>query len=164
MFAQFGNIIFELLPSVGGYSEKGAYRYAEHEVISGKPKSQSIGESLLEISLQLRFDTAFCDPEAEIYNLKRLQRSGSAQDFVLGSGVYKGQFVITDLSTTVTRMSNGSMLSAELELSLKEFSPSSAVAVTNKTRSVAKKKKAQDDDPNQSLPARNELYVRTVDE
>ncbi|ACF12736.1 hypothetical protein Ctha_0265 [Chloroherpeton thalassium ATCC 35110] len=163
MFAQFGDIIFELLPSVGGYSEKEAFRYAEHEVVSGKPRSQAVGESLLEISLQLRFDAAFCEPEEEIEKLRGLKKQGSPQDFVLGSGIYKGRFVITDLSTTITRMHDSTLRSADLAVSLKEFGVSGVTVVKKSKRSVAKKKKSQESSTTQSLPARSELYLGVVE-
>ena len=70
MFAQLGEIEFELITYFNGIDETVSYNYAEHERISNKPVLQFMGMNLQEQNIKLNFHNSFCVPEDEIKKLK----------------------------------------------------------------------------------------------
>lgn len=52
-YALLGNIAFDLLNAPSGLDERRSATFAEHQVLSGKPKLQAMGLDLTEITLQL---------------------------------------------------------------------------------------------------------------
>jgi len=121
MYAQLGNIQFELLP-FQALDEKYAYSFAEHQVIEGKPLLQFIGDNLDEANISLRFHFTFCDPEAQFNLLKAEAARHEALPFLFASGKYLGRYIICEINkTTVMTADNGYPLCIEARLQLKEF-------------------------------------------
>lgn len=120
-FALLGDIQFELLAYFEGMEWHYATDYAEHARIEGKPRLQFIGDKLDELKLSTRFHTFYCEPEVEIQRLREAQLSHAAMPFVLGTGEFKGDFVITEFSVTPEFTDyQGALVSATASLSLKE--------------------------------------------
>lgn len=53
MFAQLGDIKFDLITYFDGINESVSYNYAEHERINNKPLLQYMGENLQELTIKL---------------------------------------------------------------------------------------------------------------
>ena len=122
MFAQLGDIEFDLISSFNGHSESQSYNYAEHERIGNKPLLQFMGLNLGEQSIKMNFHSSFCIPETEIKKLKNAAASGEPQKFIKGNGQYLGAFIITEI-TSETEQSNafGDLISIQAEIRLKEY-------------------------------------------
>ena len=70
MFAQLGDIEFDLITYFNGLDETVSYNYAQHERINNKPILQFMGMNLQEQDIKLNFHNSFCMPEDEIKKLK----------------------------------------------------------------------------------------------
>ena len=77
MFAQLGEIKFDLITYFNGIEETNSYNYAEHPRINQKPMLQFLGENLQEQSIKLNFHTNFCTPELEIKKLKEVAKKAT---------------------------------------------------------------------------------------
>lgn len=122
MFAQLGNIQFELITYFNGLSETQSYNFVQHERINQKPILQFLGLNLQEQDIKLNFHQSFCNPEDEILKLKEVASKGTPQKFIKGNGDYVGVFVITEISSVVEQTSSeGYIVSVQVELKLREF-------------------------------------------
>lgn len=122
MFAQLGEIKFDLITYFNGIDETNSYNYAEHPRISQKPMLQFLGENLQEQAIKLNFHSNFCTPEVEIKKLKVVAQKGTPLKFIKGNGEYVGVFVITDIGSSMEQTSkNGTITSIQLELKLREY-------------------------------------------
>ncbi len=138
MYAQLGNIQFELLP-IESLDERYSYNYAEHQVIEGKPLLQFIGDNLNEANISVRFHFAFCDPETQFNLLKAEADRHEALPFLFATGKNLGYYVICEISkNTVITADNGRPLCIEARLQLKEYSDSDLLA----SRTAAQKRNA----------------------
>ena len=122
MFAQLGDIKFDLITYFNGIDETNSYNYAEHPRISQKPMLQFLGENLQEQDIKLNFHSSFCIPEDEIKKLKDVAKKGTPLRFIKGNGEYIGVFVITEIgSSTEQTTKDGDINSVQLDLKLKEY-------------------------------------------
>lgn len=122
MYAVLGEIEFDLITYFDGMEARFGSDYAGHALIGRKPRLQFVGDKLDEIRIDLVFHITYCNPEAELIRLHNAKKSHDALALVLGNGDYKGRFVITDLQFTGRHTDrSGSLLAAEAQLSLKEF-------------------------------------------
>ena len=140
MFAQLGEIKFDLITYFNGIEETNSYNYAEHPRINQKPILQFLGENLQEQSIKLNFHTNFCTPEDEIKKLKSVAKKGTPLKFIKGNGEYIGVFVITDItSSTEQATKEGNINSVQLNLKLREYTGK----ITTTTKKSAKGVKVQ---------------------
>lgn len=122
MFAQLGDINFELITYFNGLQETVSYNYAQHERIENKPVLQFLGKNLQEENLKLNFHRTFCVPEDEIKKLKDVADKATPLKFLKGNGEYIGVFVIEEIGQTVEQASSeGDLLSIQVDIRLKEF-------------------------------------------
>ena len=80
MFAQLGDIQFDLITYFDGINSTVTYNYAEHERINNKTLLQFMGENLQEFTIKLNLHSNFCVPEDEI--LKIIHEAKLAKGFV----------------------------------------------------------------------------------
>lgn len=140
MFAQLGDIKFDLITYFNGIEETNSYNYAEHPRISQKPMLQFLGENLQEQSIKLNFHTNFCTPEDEIKKLKTVAKKGTPLRFIKGNGEYVGVFVISEISSVTEQASKeGYINSIQLDLKLREYTGK----ITTTTKKSAKGVKVQ---------------------
>ncbi len=140
MFAQLGEIKFDLITYFNGIEETNSYNYAEHPRINQKPMLQFLGENLQEQSIKLNFHTNFCTPEDEIKKLKTVAKKGTPLRFIKGNGEYVGIFVISEISSVTEQASKeGYINSIQLDLKLREYTGK----VTTTTKKSAKGVKVQ---------------------
>ena len=122
MFAQLGDIEFELITYFNGMSESQSYNYAQHERINQKPVLQFLGLNLQEQDIKLNFHASFCTPEDEIKKLKNVANLGTPLKFIKGNGDYVGVFVITEIASVTEQATNeGDLISVQVDLKLREY-------------------------------------------
>ena len=122
MFAQLGDIQFELITYFNGIEETVSYNYAEHERINNKPVLQFMGLNLQEQNIKLNFHNSFCVPEDEIKKLKTVANKAEPLKFIKGNGEYVGVFVLTEIiSTTEQTSKEGDLISVQVDLRLREY-------------------------------------------
>lgn len=122
MFAQLGDIKFELITYFNGLTETVSYSYAQHERIENKPLLQFLGKNLQEENIKLNFHRTFCMPEDELKNLVEVADKASPLKFIKGNGEYVGVFVIEEIGQTVEQASaEGDLLSIQVDIRLKEY-------------------------------------------
>ena len=122
MFAQLGDIEFELITYFNGMDETVSYNYAEHERIGNKPVLQYMGMNLLEENIKLNFHNSFCTPEDEIKKLKAVANKATPLKFIKGNGEYIGVFVVSEIvSTTEQTSKEGDLISVQVDLRLREY-------------------------------------------
>lgn len=122
MFAQLGDIEFELITYFNGMNESQSYNYAQHERINQKPVLQFLGLNLQEQDIKLNFHASFCTPEDEIKKLKNVANLGTPLKFIKGNGDYVGVFVITEIVSVTEQATNeGDLISVQVDLKLREY-------------------------------------------
>ena len=122
MFAQLGDIEFELITYFNGMNESQSYNYAQHERINQKPVLQFLGFNLQEQDIKLNFHASFCTPEDEIKKLKDVANLGTPLKFIKGNGDYVGVFVIIEITSVTEQTTNeGDLISVQVDLKLREY-------------------------------------------
>lgn len=122
MFAQLGDIKFELITYFNGLTETVSYNYTQHERIENKPLLQFLGKNLLEENIKLNFHRTFCIPEDELKNLVKVADKAEPLKFIKGNGEYIGVFVIEEIGKTTEQASTeGDLLSIQVDVRLKEY-------------------------------------------
>lgn len=122
MFAQLGEIKFELITYFNGLQETVSYNYAQHDRIENKPLLQFLGKNLQEENLKLNFHTNFCVPEDEIKKLVSAADKAEPLKFIKGNSDYIGIFVIEEIGSTTEQASPlGDIISIQVDIRLKEY-------------------------------------------
>lgn len=122
MFAQLGDIKFELITYFNGLTETVSYNYAQHDRIENKPLLQFLGKNLQEENIKLNFHRNFCVPEDEIKNLTEVADAATPLKFIKGNGDYVGVFVIEEIGQTVEQTSSeGDLLAIQVDVRLREY-------------------------------------------
>jgi phage protein U len=139
MFAQLGDIEFELITYFNGLNETQTFNFAEHERINQKPMLQFMGLNLQEQEIKLNFHSSFCTPENEIKRLKEVANKGTPLKFIKGNGEYVGVFVISEIVSAVEQASKeGDLISIQVDLKLREFT--GKISEAKQTQGGMKKK------------------------
>lgn len=122
MFAQLGDIKFELITYFNGLQERSSYNYAQHDRINNKPVLQFLGKNLQEQDLKLNFHRTFCTPEDEIKKIRTVADKATPLKFIKGNGEYIGVFVIDEIqSSTEQASSEGDLISIQVDIRIKEY-------------------------------------------
>lgn len=120
MYFMLGNIAFEPV-NLTDFNETHSAGFAEHAVLKGKPKLQAMGEKLTDLSFAIRLHHKIGGVESRYQSLLSAKAKQDALALMWGSK-YKGNFVITDISsTTLFTDGKGNALAREMNISLKEF-------------------------------------------
>ena len=122
MFAQLGDIKFELITYFNGWDETVSYNYVQHDRIENKPVLQYLGKNLLEENIRLNFHRSFCVPEDELKNIIEVADKITLLKFIKGNGEYISVFVIEEIGKTTEQTTpEGDILSIQVDLRLKEY-------------------------------------------
>lgn len=122
MWAVFGEIEFELFNHPTLFEERTSADYAEHALVQGKPRLEFVGEALDELHLELQLHAALVDTEVQIRRFKTAKAAREPLPLVLGSGDYRGVYLITNVDTRVTRTDGqGRVIAAGVSISLREY-------------------------------------------
>lgn len=121
MYFMLGNIALEAI-DLTEFSETFAAEFAEHAVLKGKPRLQAMGEKLNELSFAIRLHHNIGGVEKRYQALLKAKAEQNALALIWGRGKYKGNYVITQLSSnTLFTDKYGNALCREMSISLKEF-------------------------------------------
>ena len=121
MYFMLGNIAFEPV-NLTDFSETHSADFAEHAVLKGKPRLQAMGEKLTEFSFAIRLHHKIGGVESRYQALLAAKAKQEALALIWGTGKYKGNYVITDISsTTLFTDAKGNALAREMNISLREF-------------------------------------------
>lgn len=173
MFAQLGEIKFEVINYFESIQSSKQFSYSEHARIGRKPKLQFTGESLEDIPIRIKFHISFCNPEKEIKKLEEMSQKHQILPFIYGNGKYQGKYVITDITKTPVQTDNlGNILSMDAEIRLKEC-PEETNPSNKKAKAKAKakaktnslpKKKVNPKTPNKITEFKKTPVVKGLDE
>lgn len=130
--AQIGNlgklIVFEVssdkVLTFGKMTKKASGRWATHNIIGNKPKSEFLGPGQGNISLTVFLTVNHgVKPRSTIEKIEKAVESGTPFPFVLGGKqVGSNQWVIADMSETWDEIiMDGRLISANLTLTLAEY-------------------------------------------
>lgn len=122
-YCRLGDASFGVADGISAFIVDSGFDYAQHDLATGKPTLQPIGEMLNQVSIDI-FLRAYMghDVPGTIDTLDKLKASGEAQKLVFGSGVYQGNYVIKYITSRVIRTdASGVIQSADLSISLLEF-------------------------------------------
>lgn len=122
-YLRLGDLRLTTVDILNGFDDIVGYNYTQHDIATGKPILQAMGETLSEITLSISLRTALGHNIPEMLRqIDQLRRSGTPQRFVFADGVYKGDYVITERGVTVTRTDvKGTILEADFSLTLLEY-------------------------------------------
>ena len=122
MFAQLGDIQFDLITYFDGINDTITSNYAEHERINNKTLLQFLGENLQEFTIKLNLHSSFCVPEEEILKIRTEAKLGKPLKFIKGNGEYVGAFAISQIQKTTEQTTpEGDLIAIQVELQLKEY-------------------------------------------
>lgn len=126
MIGTFDKLVFETSASkiltFADFERRGTATFAEHTVISGKPRLEFTGDNLDQVSFTVRLDLHLgVDPAEQIKKVREMKSAGKPGTLIIG-GVPLGDFVIINLSEKWQEIDNrGRLILAYLDLSLKEY-------------------------------------------
>lgn len=120
---RLGDVVFTMSDLITGFDETSGYDYAQHDLATGKPTLQAVGEKLSEVTIAISLRNFINqDVPATIETLDNMKRSGRSAKLVFASGIYTGEYVIKQIATKVNRVDrSGSVASADLVLNLLEY-------------------------------------------
>ena len=122
MFAELGEIKFQVVGSPEHLEAERRYDYAEHDVIEARPRLQWLADGLERLVLDLMFHVSFTNPAAELAALRAAANAHQALALVLGDGTLRGYFVIESIATRSAQLgANGAPIAVAARVELKEF-------------------------------------------
>lgn len=121
MYFMLGSVALEPV-DLTDFNETHAADFAEHAVLKGKPRLQAMGEKLTELNFAIRLHHTLGGVERRYQELLGAKSKQAALPLIIGRGKYKGNFVITDISSvTLFTDKLGNALCREMNISLREF-------------------------------------------
>lgn len=121
MYFMLGSVAFEPV-DLTDFNETHAADFAEHAVLKGKPRLQAMGEKLTELNFAIRLHHTLGGVERRYQELLGAKSKQAALPLIIGRGKYKGNFVITDISSvTLFTDKFGNALCREMNINLLEF-------------------------------------------
>ncbi len=122
VYAVLGETELEIIAWLNGLDMRFAANYAEHGLIGRKGLLQHTGFAPDEVKMQVLLHAQWCQPADELARLKRIMDDTEPVAFVLGSGEYRGVFVVTSLEVVSTQTDGaGVAIAFEAEVQLKEY-------------------------------------------
>ena len=127
---RLGDVVFTMSDLLTSFDEQSGYDYVQHDLATGKPTLQPMGEQLSQINLAISL-RAFLghDVAGMIDTLYTMMRSGKSQKLVFASGIYQGEYVVKQIANKVQRVDrSGAVASADLTLNLLEYADRQVVS------------------------------------
>lgn len=122
MFAQLGDVRFELLGSFTDFEEQHKAAFAKHEVLQGRPRLQAMGNDLTEVRFSLRLHWKLGNPDTAWRALLAAKEAQQAVSLVYGSGRFAGWWVIESLGgRTLITDDQGRTAARDVDVALTEF-------------------------------------------
>ncbi|TCW31407.1 phage tail protein [Gulbenkiania mobilis] len=122
IYAVLGETELEIIAWLDGLDMRFSAHYAEQALIGRKGLLQHTGFAPDEVKMRVLLHAQWCQPAEELARLKRIMDDAEPVAFVLGSGEYRGVFVLTDLDVMSTQTDGaGVAIAFEAEVQLKEY-------------------------------------------
>lgn len=123
MYAQLGSIIFDGLFSFDNVNVDGDEAvYAEFPLIGRKPRLQKTGDTLQELTLDIKLHAEFCNPAEQILAFKTAKEAGEVLPLLMGNGRYVADYVIVGMPyTTDEAFADGTIIQASVSLTIREY-------------------------------------------
>lgn len=121
LYAVLGETELDIIAWLDGFEARFAAEWPAQGLIGRKSLIQHTGYAPDEVRLRVLLHSQWCDPGVELQKLKARLDAAAPLPFVLGTGEYRGVFVLTEVSTT-TRQTDGygALIALEAEIALKE--------------------------------------------
>jgi phage protein U len=122
LYAVLNDVELEIITWLDGLSMRYGAEYAEQGLIGRKSLLQYTGHRPDEVRIDARLHAQWCDPAAEVRRIKDKMDAKEPVSFVLGTGEYRGVFVITEAEVTTTQTDGfGAAIAFELSITLREY-------------------------------------------
>lgn len=122
MFAQLGDVRFELLQGFTSLEESHTAGFAKHEVLKGRPRLQATGNDLTTVRFGLKLHWKLGNPDTAFKGLLAAKEAQQAVSLVYGSGRFAGWWVIENLTArTLITDAKGRTAAREVDVELTEF-------------------------------------------
>jgi phage protein U len=122
LYAVLNDIELEIITWLDGMAASFAADYAEQGLIGRKSLLQYTGHRPDEIRIDARLHAQWCNPAEELRRVKSKMDAREPVAVVLGTGEYRGVFVISDLQLTTTQTDGrGAAIAFELSITLREY-------------------------------------------
>jgi phage protein U len=122
LYATLGETELEVITWLDGLSVRYGADYAEQGLIGRKSLLQYTGHRPDEVRIDARLHASWCNPADEVRRIKERMDNREPLAFVLGTGEYRGVFVITEAEVTATQTDGyGAAIAFELSLTLREY-------------------------------------------
>jgi phage protein U len=122
MYIQLGSLVFDKAFTPDSLSHSDETSYAEHALINIKPRLQPTGNNLEEIELGILLRAEITNITQTLLSLKNSKDTFEVLPLVYGTGLYKGDFVITKIEHSIlSALGDGFPVAASVTISLKEF-------------------------------------------
>jgi phage protein U len=96
--------------------------YAEHQLISGKPRLQATGDTLQDITMDVYMRAEFCNPDEQLKAIKKAKDDKTILPLLWGNGKYVNDYVIISFPYTIEQaLPDGTPLQVSLTLTIKEY-------------------------------------------
>jgi phage protein U len=122
-FAAFGSVSFMLLGSPETLSRMRRSNYAKLPLLGARPVLQWTYDDLEQITMGIRLDVTWCDPDGAVALLDQARTAHQPQPLVFGAGQLEGQFVITQLVAIDRWRYSGVAQHIDARLTLSEWQP-----------------------------------------
>jgi phage protein U len=121
-WATLGETEIEVLSGPSAFGVKYASNFADIPLIGRKSALQHTGFAPDEISWAVRLNAVWSNPADELRKLKEHMDKHNTLSLVMGTGEYRGVFVIKDLDVALQHTDpEGNILDMELNMSLQEY-------------------------------------------
>ncbi|TXF11934.1 phage tail protein [Pelomicrobium methylotrophicum] len=122
LYATLGETELEIITWLDGLSVRYAADYAEQGLIGRKSLLQYTGHRPDEVKIDARLHASWCNPADEVRRIKERMDGREPLAFVLGTGEYRGVFVIAEAEVTATQTDGyGAAIAFELSITLREY-------------------------------------------
>jgi phage protein U len=122
LYAVLNDVELEIITWLDGLSMRYGAEYAEQGLIGRKSLLQYTGHRPDEVKIDARLHAQWCNPADEVRKIKDKMDAKEPVAFVLGTGEYRGVFVITEAEVTTTQTDGyGSAIAFELSITLREY-------------------------------------------
>ena len=122
LYAVLNDVELEIITWLDGLSMRYGAEYAEQGLIGRKSLLQYTGHKPDEVRIDARLHAQWCNPADEVRRIKDKMDAKEPVAFVLGTGEYRGVFVITEAEVTTTQTDGfGAAIAFELSITLREY-------------------------------------------
>jgi len=122
MWAILGDIEFEVIASPSGAEQRFGATFVEHGRVSGKPLVEAVGGEREEIHWTILLHERVHDVDARLRAIRAATAAQQPLALVMGDGTYLGPWLIVEGALTSKKTTAaGSLVSAELQITLREY-------------------------------------------